>query len=153
MPTLTLPVASEVFLEHRGIRVYHCYRDEEFPERYQYLFSLSPDEEALEWQFDVRELPGGDESVSDPVTVIRAAIDGCLDKGDDFPYVQEPGPLPNEADNTPQIDLPDDWDLLDLLLALRGRTQPMTQPLDERHVAGAVQFIHTLSPHRRQLKG
>jgi hypothetical protein len=54
MPTPTLHLGSEVFLEYRGYRVFHVYRADEFPDRLQHVFSFSPEEDDLGWQFDVR---------------------------------------------------------------------------------------------------
>lgn len=144
MPILTLPVAAEIFLEHRNIRVYHIYREREYPERYQFQFSLSPDEEATEWQFDVRALAGGVEP-PDPATLIRAVLDRCLDEGAPFPYIQTPGPLPDEVKNAPSSQIPDDWDMMDLLLALRQRTKTLVEPLDEAHISGVVRLLQVLT--------
>lgn len=144
MPILTLPVAAEIFLEHRGIRVYQVYRSQAYAERYQFQYSLSPDEEALKWQFDVRDLAGGGEPV-DPMALLREIIDRCLDEGMLFPYLRESGPLPSETENTPSNQLPDDWDLLDLLLALRLRTKPLAEALTDAHINGVMKLMQVLT--------
>lgn len=144
MPILTLPVAAEIFLEYRGIRVYHAYRSQEYAEPYQFQYSLSPDEEATGWQFDVRDLAGGIEPV-DPMASIRAVLDRCLDEGMLFPYAREPGPLPDQAENAPPSQVPDDWDILDLLLALRQRTKALAEPLTEAHIAGVTKLLQVLT--------
>lgn len=151
MPILTLSVAAEIFLEHRGIRVYHVYRNQEYAEHYQFNYSLSPDEEAPEWQFDVRDLARGSELV-DPMALIQEVLDRCLDEGMLFPYTREPGPLPDQAENAPSNQLPNDWDLLDLLLALRQRTKALTERLTEDHIAGVMNLLQVLAnmdPFRR----
>lgn len=40
MPYLSIRVPAECFLVHRGLRVFHAYRDDAYPERYEFLFSL-----------------------------------------------------------------------------------------------------------------
>jgi len=145
MPTPTIRLGSEVFLEHRGFNVFHVYRDDEFPERYQYVHSFSPDEEELDWQFDMRELPGAGDSPEDPGGLIRDAIDRHLDRGEPFPFHSEPGPLPAADGGLPNEDLPDDWDLLDFLEAVNRRRNPMTEPLQERHIAGALRLVDLLA--------
>ncbi len=146
MPAFTIEVPAESFLVYRGIRVYHVYRGDVFPERYEFIFSLSPTEESSALQFDVRELPGGEEPGADPATVIRAALDRVLDANELFPYHIGPGPLPDPATNAPHQDLPDDWDLLDLLGVVGARTQPVSRSLDERQLLGLVQLV-TLAGH------
>ena len=153
MPTLTLHLGSEVFLEHRGYRVFHVYRADEFPDRLQHVFSFSPEEEDLGWQFDVRELPGAGDSPADPAGLIREAIDRCLDQGEPFPFDPEPGSLPRGGGGLPKEDLPDDWDLLNSLEAVNRRRNPMTNPLQERHIAGALRLVDLLGeldPAQRQ---
>ena len=93
MPVLCLPVAAEIYLEHRGIYVYHCYREQEYPERYQFQYSLSSDEEAYKWQFDVRTLAVVPNQQIQLV-LIRTILDRCLNDGELFPYAQQPGHLP-----------------------------------------------------------
>lgn len=144
MPTLSLTVPAEICLEHRGIRVYHGYRSDEYPERYRFQFSLSA-EAPDEWQFDVRDLAGETEP-DDPAALIRETLDRCLDNGVPFPYTHQPGPLPNQVENVAPTRLPDDWDLLDLLKALRYRTEPVAEPLNETHIAGVVQLLRVLAP-------
>lgn len=145
MPVLCLPIAAEIYLEHRGIYVYHCYREQEYPERYQFQYSLSSDEEAYKWQFDVRTLAGGAEP-ADPAVLIRTILDRCLNDGELFPYAQQPGPLPGPVENAPRTQLPDDWDILTLLLALRNRTDPIVEPLGETQIADVVQFMRVFMP-------
>lgn len=110
MRILTLP-----FLEHRDIRVYPTCRGQEYAERHQFQYSLSSDEGTLEWQFDVRTLAGDVEPVH-LMVLIRKVLDRCLDEGMLFPYEREPGPLPDQVENAPLSQVPDDWDILDLLL-------------------------------------
>jgi hypothetical protein len=45
MPAPTLRLGSEIVLEHRGYRVFHVYRADEFPDRLQHIFSFSPRED------------------------------------------------------------------------------------------------------------
>jgi hypothetical protein len=145
MPTPTLRLGSEIVLEHRGYRVFHVYRADEFPDRLQHVFSFSPEEDDLGWQFDVRELPGAGDSPDDPAGLIQEAIDRCLDRGEPFPFDPEARPLPSGSDRLPKEDLPDDWDLLDFLEAVNRRRDPMTKPLQERHIAGALRLVDLLA--------
>lgn len=144
MPYLRFQVAPEVFLEHRGIRVFHLYRSQEFPERYQFQFSLSANEEDYSWHFDVREWISGAEP-DDRAALIRATLDRCLDDGQLFPYLRAPGPLPDASENEPLTSIPDDWDILDMLLAVRMRTLPVTEAMNGRHRAGVVQLLKLLT--------
>ena len=158
MPTLPLTIAPEVFLEHRGYHVFRAYRRDAFPEPYTYVFTLSPDDEedAWQWQFDVRELPGAGEAPKDIPGLIRQAIDHGLDGGVSLPFAGGAGPLPDPAHTTPAQGEPSDWELLAFLAAVRGRTGPVQTRLEERHVAGAVHLIALLAAlepeARRQLE-
>jgi hypothetical protein len=147
MPTLPLKMLPEVFLEHRGYRVFHAYRRDEYPERYTHVFTLSVDDEDTEWrwQFDVRELPGADDDPADIPGLIRAAIDRCLDQGDQLPFSQGADSLPSRDIATPVQDEPSDWGLLDFLAGVRGRSAPLSQSLEDRHIAGAVHLITLLA--------
>jgi hypothetical protein len=102
----------------------------------------------------VRELPGAGDSPDDPAGLIQEAIDRCLDRGAPFPFDPEPGPLPTGGGGLPNEDLPDDWDLLDFLEAVNRRRDPMTKPLQERHIAGALRLFDLLAeldPAQHQL--
>lgn len=60
MPTIEMP--AEVFMEHRGVTIYHVYKSDHFDEGVrQYWYSLDPDSSdsaILEYQgFDIRDLP------------------------------------------------------------------------------------------------
>ncbi len=145
MPTITLRLGSEVFLEHRGCHVFHVYHEDEFPDCLQHVFSFSPEEEDLDWQFDVRELPGAGDSPKDPAGLIREAIYGYLGRAELFPFDSERGPLPTAGGGLPNEDLPDDWDLLDFLESVDLRRNPMTEPLQERHIAGALRLVDLLA--------
>ena len=146
-------VSAPRSFEHRGYRVFHVYRADEFPDRLQYVFSFSPEEDDLGWQFDVRELPGAGDSPADPAGLIREAIDRCLDQGEPFPFDPEPRPLPRGCGGLPKEDLPVYLDLLNSLEAVNRRRNPMTNPLQERHIAGALRLVDLLGeldPAQRQ---
>ena len=147
MPTLPLKMAPEVFLEHRGYHVFHAYRRDEYPERYNHVFTLSADDEETEWrwQFDVRELLDAGEDPADIPGLIRAVIDRCLDQGDLLPFSQGAEPLPAPDISTPLHNEPSDWDLLDFLAGVRGRVSPVAEPLQDSHIAGAVHLIKLLA--------
>jgi len=147
MPTLPLKMAPEVFLEHRGFHVFHAYRRDEYPDRYTQVFTLSADDEETEWrwQFDVRELPGAGEDPADIPELIRAAIDRCLDQGDLLPFSQGAEPLPDPDVSTQLQGEPSDCDLMDFLAGVRGRASPVAEPLQDRHIAGAVHLIKLLA--------
>lgn len=55
MPIKETYVPREIVLVHKGIAVYHCYKDNNFNHRLDYYFTFSLDDDAEE--FDVRELP------------------------------------------------------------------------------------------------
>lgn len=147
MPTLPLKMAPEVFLEHRGYHVFHAYRRDEYPERHTDVFTLSSDDEETEWrwQFDVRELPGAGEDLTDIPGLIRTAIDRCLDQGEALPFSQGAKMLPSPDVSNPLQAEPSDWDLLDFLAGVRGRVTPVKQPLEDWHIDGAVHLIKRLT--------
>lgn len=108
---------------------------------------VSRDEETeWRWQFDVRELPGAGDDLADIPGLIRNAIDRCLDDGDELPFSTGAKPLPSPDISAPLEDEPSDWDLLDLLAGVRRRMTPVAQPLQERHIDGAVHLIKLLAP-------
>jgi hypothetical protein len=99
-------------------------------------------------------MAGAGDSPDDPAGLIQEAIDRCLDRGEPFPFDPEARPLPSGSDRLPKEDLPDDWDLLDFLEAVNQRRNPMTKPLQERHIAGALRLVDLLAeldPAQRQL--
>jgi hypothetical protein len=79
----------EEFMEHNGVTIYHAYKDGDMDRRLTYWYNASGSEEP-EYEFDIRELPGGcnldqssglvaEESIK---AVIRAALDAGLIKLD-----------------------------------------------------------------------
>jgi hypothetical protein len=145
MPTLPIKVPSEIFLEHRGLKVFHVYRNNEFPERYQYIFSLASDENAVTWQFDVRDLPGAADATDNAPQIIREALDRCLDEQVPFPFAAGAPALPDPQVGLEADPVPDDYDLLDMLAAIRLRTIPLTARLQDEHIAGAVHLVDLLA--------
>ncbi len=101
---------------------------------------MCAEDEDGRYRFDVRDLAGDGDAAADGGAAIRRAIDRSLDAREGFPYECGPGLLPSAAENQTAPDQPDDWDLLDLLAAVRGRTEPFGVDLDERQRAGLVQL-------------
>jgi len=145
MPTLPIKVPSEVYLEHRGHTVFHVYRNNEFPERYRYVFSLSSDDDTAAWQFDVRTLPGAEDIPENVPQIIRDALDRCLDEQLPFPFEAGAAALPDPEVGMEAGPVPDDYDLLDMLAAIRLRTIPLTARLEDEHIAGAVHLVDLLA--------
>ena len=81
-------IEPEVFLTHRGVRIFHAYKDElsDVPLEFWYSTS-SAAEPGSPYEFDVRDLPGyrsryrADE-VSKHKRVIKSAIDAGLLQSD-----------------------------------------------------------------------
>jgi hypothetical protein len=98
-------------------------------------------------------LPGAGDSPADPAGLIREAIDRCLDQGEPFPFDPEPRPRPRGCGGLPKEELPVYLDLLNSLEAVNRRRNPMTNPLQERHIAGALRLVDLLGeldPAQRQ---
>jgi len=66
-------VPPEAYLMHRGITIYHTYKEGSFEQRWEYWYTTS-ETESDDYEFDARDLPG--EGSSD--TKIRNAIDKKL---------------------------------------------------------------------------
>lgn len=87
MPWKTKYVDAELFVEHGGVRIYHCYRNDEVGQGVRtYWYSRIADaSESGPNSFDVRELPEWQTSVGDGPTDelgrIRAAIVASIDNG------------------------------------------------------------------------
>lgn len=61
MPSKSVYVLPAVFMEYKGVTIYHVYEDGELNERMEYRFSPSidgADDSSFDDQFDVRELEG-----------------------------------------------------------------------------------------------
>lgn len=59
MPTKSINVAPEVFLDHAGITVYHVYEQDDMDlGRLHEYFTTGPDEEFADYTFDIRTLSG-----------------------------------------------------------------------------------------------
>lgn len=73
MPYMWVP--PEVFLEHKGVVIYHVYRDDNIddPREYWYGYSETCSDEGDD-VFDVRTLPNPD-GLTDHADIIRRAID------------------------------------------------------------------------------
>lgn len=57
MPYKTIWVEPEVFLEYKGVTVYHTYKDDDFEQGANwYWFRLDQEEEDDEGKFDIRDL-------------------------------------------------------------------------------------------------
>lgn len=88
MPYKTEWVEPEIFLTHKGVTVWHCYKDGEYDRMLHYWFTVTKvdlaDYDDGEHEFDVRELKAfRPELDDDPDAVIRAAIDsGELKQGE-----------------------------------------------------------------------
>jgi hypothetical protein len=87
MPYRKEPIDPEVFVEHKGVKVYFTYDDEDIEQRNHIL--LDPDGEE-NWEFDVRELGiklgmlprwrlGEDISEHDAREIVIRAIEGGYD--------------------------------------------------------------------------
>lgn len=66
-------VDPEVAVEHKGVKIYHAYDEQEFDERLSYWFSVDTQGEFL---FDIRDLKTkGDDGPEGRADILRRAID------------------------------------------------------------------------------
>jgi hypothetical protein len=88
-------IDPELFLEHQGVAIYHCYDD--YGELCGYWYTTDPADDNCVWvpsnttQFDVRDLSSGELDANDThthATIIRQAIEAGLITGE--PAAQEP---------------------------------------------------------------
>lgn len=78
MPYITEYIQPELFLEHKGKRIYHAYTDRDFELKRHCTFTTDPDENA-QYEFDVRDF-GKFDSTPD-LCQIKAVIREAIDKG------------------------------------------------------------------------
>lgn len=81
MPYRTEWVEPEIFLTHKGVTVWHCYKDDEYDRRLWFWFTVTKDGR----EFDVRELKAykrerweadyADSTMEEHASVIKAAIE------------------------------------------------------------------------------
>lgn len=84
-------VEPELFLEHKGVEVYHIYKDDDAgngPRTYWYGTSMAASDCGSD-NFDVRELPmwkALSGKLGDEMEAIRATIIAAIDSGDLKPW-------------------------------------------------------------------
>lgn len=75
-------VYPAMFLEHGGIRIYHCYEDDDVQERLIYWYTTSQEKDDREKDFEVRDLMYWNEDTADHFEeakrCIRLAIDNNI---------------------------------------------------------------------------
>lgn len=71
MPYKYVYVPPEVFLEHEGIIVYHCYKDGDFERILRYWYTLDPEEEPNN-EFDIRDLSNYNEEQTHKEIIMKA---------------------------------------------------------------------------------
>lgn len=82
MPYITQWIEPELFLKHKGVYVYHCYKDEDWNQEALLFWYTTDEDEDEEYQFDVRKLPVPPSvDKKDHTAIIRHAIDHNLLKG------------------------------------------------------------------------
>ena len=77
---------AELFLSHKGVDIYHCYKDDEIEQgqrEYHFVLcdSLNEDE-----SFDIRELNAWHNPLSHTYTVFREILIAAIDSGELKPY-------------------------------------------------------------------
>jgi len=96
MPWQTSWVDPELFLEYKGVKVYHTYKDDDFEERLMYWYAIYPTgcfhDDYIE--FDVRNLPAPAginlstmEKLSNYAELHRKIIEHAIDQG----YITQKG--------------------------------------------------------------
>jgi hypothetical protein len=75
-------IAPKMLMTYKGVDIYHCYQDGEADKMMDYWFTTSKQEDSR-FNFDIRDLPGGDQLTSMSAydrasnwpKLLRAAID------------------------------------------------------------------------------
>lgn len=75
----------EVFLEYKGVTIYHCYKDDDYNSILTYWYTTDGgfDKEEPEHtkDFDVRTLPTWVEDIRNPIEAAIKAISAAIDMG------------------------------------------------------------------------
>ena len=61
MPFTTEHIEPELLLIFKDVRIYHCYKNDNFDSRFEYWYSTDI-LERFDYEFDVRELPVPEET-------------------------------------------------------------------------------------------
>ena len=85
MPTVWKWVPPDLFLEHKGVKIYHAYKNDEYEDPFHYWFSTTAERDLeSECDFDVRGLDWFDEEKVDRMDdqdAIKEAIRRGIDEG------------------------------------------------------------------------
>ena len=90
MPYKTEVIPPEIALEHKGVIVYHTYRNEEYGNgRLRYWFTTNPDDFKTSDHFDVRILRVWTDAPDNTDDSILGALRRAIDSGELKPFLPQ----------------------------------------------------------------